>query len=250
MKREIYWCNVTLNNPALPNFDFWLQSFKFNYRKFGPSTLDQLWVIVKTLRNVLVKNGDLFNTFWLKKGIEILVLFQDLGKKIWRLRYFADEMNHNSVIINDKSGCSRITDHLFSCSLHRQVMGLRGGIGCLLALFAGLVWLECSVSTAYFRHCSLEISLCIINTRQRINLVAEQVVFRWLVVLFLLDPQPWIQELNGGFTHKTARMQDVFFLPNVLTKLCLQKYIDCNEANGPCILTSSLTDLAVRKSGP
>ena len=116
--------------------------------------------------------------------------FLGFGKKIRRLRYFADEMNHNSLIINDKSGCSRITDHLLSCSFHRQVMGLRGGIGCLLALFAGLVWLECSVSRAYFHHCSLEISLCIINTRQRINLVAEQVVFRWLVVLVLLDPQP------------------------------------------------------------
>lgn len=83
---------------------------------------------------------------------------------------------------------SLITSSLVS--FHRQVMGLRGGIGCLLALFAGLVWLECSVSRAYFHHCSLAISLCIINTRQRINLVAEQVVFRWLVVLFLLDPQP------------------------------------------------------------
>lgn len=138
-----------------------------------------------------------------------MVLFR-IWKKIWRLGYFADEMNHNSVIINDQSGCSRITDHLFSCSFHRQVMGLRGGIGCLLALFAGLLWLECSVSRAYFRHHLLEISLCIINTRQRINLVAEQVVFRWLV-FFLLDPQPWIQQLNGRFTHKIVTIQDAFF---------------------------------------
>ena len=130
-------------------------------------------------------DGDLLNTFWRKNEC-----FFRIWKKIRRLRYLADEMNHNSLIINDKSGCSRITDHLLSCSFHRQVMGLRGGIGCLLALFAGLVWLECSVSRAYFHYCSLEISLCIINTRQRINLVAEQVVFRWLVVLFLLDPQP------------------------------------------------------------
>lgn len=112
--------------------------------------------------------------------------FLGSGKKFWRARYFADEMNHNSLMINDKSGCSRITDHLFSCSFHRQVMGLKGGIGCLLALFAGLLWLECTVSTTYFHLRSLEISLCIINTRQWIILVDGQVVFRWFVVFFSL----------------------------------------------------------------
>lgn len=35
-------------------------------------------------------------------------------------------------------------------------MGLRGGVGCLLALFAGLLWLESTVSTAYFHHRSLK----------------------------------------------------------------------------------------------
>lgn len=69
-------------------------------------------------------------------------------------------------------------------------MGLRGGIGCLLALFAGLVWLECTVSTPYFHRRSLEISLCIINTRQWIILVDGQVVFRWFVVFSLVDLQP------------------------------------------------------------
>ena len=80
-------------------------------------------------------------------------------------------MNHSSVIINDQSGCSRINDHLSSCSLHCQVMGLRGGIGCLLALFVGLVWLECTVSTDYFHFRPVKISRCIINSRQWIVLV-------------------------------------------------------------------------------
>ena len=108
--------------------------------------------------------------------------FLSCEKKFWRLRYFVDEMNHNSVIINDQSGCSRITDHLFSCSFHRQVMGLRGGIGSLLALFVGLVWLEYTVSKDHFLFRLLKISLCIINTRQWIILVLGQVLFRWLDV--------------------------------------------------------------------
>lgn len=64
-------------------------------------------------------------------------------------------------------------------------MGLRGGIGCLLALFVAFVWLECSVSIDYFRLRLLKISLCIINTRQWIIVVFGQVPFRWFDVFFL-----------------------------------------------------------------
>lgn len=91
-------------------------------------------------------------------------------------------MNHNSVIINNKSGYSRITDHLFSCSFHFQVMGLRGGIGCLLALFAGLLWLESTVGEDYFLRYSREVSIRIIDTRHWIILDEGQVVFRWFEV--------------------------------------------------------------------
>ena len=95
-----------------------------------------------TLENVIIQFIILDNT---TKKIK-LPFFTSRLRKNWRPRYFVDEMNHNSVIINEQSGCSRIIDHLFSCSFHHQVMGLRGGIGCLLALFVGLVWLESTVS--------------------------------------------------------------------------------------------------------
>lgn len=90
-------------------------------------------------------------------------------------------------------------------------MGLRGGIGCLLALFVGLVWLECTVSTIYYLLRSLKISLCIINTPQWIILVLGQVPFRWFDVFssliserefnnFVLDSRTNPTEISCDFS--------------------------------------------------
>ena len=74
-------------------------------------------------------------------------------------------------------------------------MGLKGGIGCLLALFAGLLWLESTVGEAYILRYSREVSKCIINTRHWIILDAGQVFF--LVVRGVLFPFLYNREFNN-----------------------------------------------------